>query len=117
MEPDLIGPQQRGSTSWSAKVTHGLQQLLQGVVVIDDVCREHVVVVAGEMGKVPLQVLTPGEGRHLGGVAAAALGVSQKVKGQIRQDVRQVGGCHPSPWTREEKNTQLRNRLDDTETL
>ncbi|KAG7238783.1 hypothetical protein INR49_030327, partial [Caranx melampygus] len=32
------------------------------------------------MGKVSLQVLTPGEGSHLRGVTGAALGVSQKVK-------------------------------------
>lgn len=65
-------------------MTHGLQQLLEAVVVIDYISCEHVVVVVGRVGKVSLKVLTPGKGSNLRGVAGAALGVSQEVKGQIR---------------------------------
>lgn len=66
-------------------------------MVIDYVRCEHVVVVVGRVGKVSLQVLTPGEGSNLRGVAGAAFGVPQKVKGQIRQDFRQISSCYPSP--------------------
>lgn len=66
-------------------------------MVVDHVSCEHVVVVVGRVGEVSVQVFTPGEGSDLRGVARAALGVSQKVEGQIRQDFWQVGGRNPSP--------------------
>lgn len=100
LEPDLVGPQQRRSAPWLAEVTHGFQQLFKEVVVIDDISCQHVVVVVGWGGKVSPQVLTPGKGSHLRGVEGPALGVPQKVKGQIGQDVRQVSSCHPSTWRR-----------------
>lgn len=95
LESHLVGPQQSRPTPRPAKMMHGLQQLLQVVMVIDHVGREDVVVVVRWEGKVSLQVLTPGQSRYLRGVAGSALGVPQKVKGQIRQDVWQVGGCDP----------------------
>lgn len=102
LEPNFVGPQQRCLTSWSAKVAHSFQQFLKAVVVIDHVCCKHVVVVERRVGEVSFQALTPGEGSHLRSVAGATLGVPQKVKGQIRQDVWQVSSCHPSTWKRVE---------------
>lgn len=113
LEPNLVGPQQRRSTSWSAKVTHGFQQLFEAVVMIDHISCEHVVVVVGWVGKVSFQVLTPDEGSHLRGVAGPALGVPQKVKGQIRQDVCQVSSCHPSTW---KKSSQRQGSNTDRKT-
>lgn len=100
LESDLVGPQQRRAAPRAAEVTHGAQQFLQTAVVIDHIGCEHIVVVVGRMGEIPLQVLTPAEGSHLRGVAGPPLGVSQEVKGQIGQDVWEVSGCHPSPWKR-----------------
>ena len=67
-------------------------------MVIDHVSCEDVVVVVGRVGEVSFQVLTPGEGGHLRGVAGATLGIPPKVEGQIRQYVRQVSSRHPSAW-------------------
>ena len=102
LEPNLVGPQQCCSTSWSAKVAHSFQQSLKAVVVIDHICCEHIVILVGRVGEVSFQVLTPGEGSHLGGVVSTALGILQKVKSQIRQDVWQVSSCHPGTWKRVE---------------
>lgn len=95
LESHLVGPQQSRPTSRPAKMTHGAQQLLQAAVVINHVGRQHVVVVVRREGEVSLQVLTPGERCHLWGVARPALSVPHQVKGQIRQDIWQVGGCDP----------------------
>lgn len=54
---------------------------------IDHISCKQIVVAVGRVGKVSLQVLTPGESGYLRGVEGAALGVPQQVKGQIRQDV------------------------------
>lgn len=99
LETDLVGPQQRCATPRPEEVTHGLQQLLQAAVVVDHVGRQHVVVPVGVVGEVSLQVPAPGKGDRLRAVATAAPGVSRKVESQIGQDVRQVGGSHPSTWT------------------
>lgn len=104
LEPDLVGPQQGCLTSWSAKVAHGFLQFFKAVVVIDHISCKHIVVVVGWVGEVSLQGLTPRKSSHLRGVAAPALGVPQKVKGQIRQDVWQVSSCHPSTWKSPQKN-------------
>lgn len=69
---------------------------------------QHVVIVTGSAGEVFLKVVTPGEGSHLGRVAAAALGVPREVKGQVGNDFWQVGGCYPGTWkTGHKGNSQL----------
>lgn len=97
-EADLVGPQHGGLAPRSAEVMHGPQQLLQTPVVVDHVSCQHVVVVEGLMGEIALQILTPGEGSHRGGVATAPFGVSHEIKCEIRQYVWQISGRHPSPW-------------------
>lgn len=106
LEADLVGPQQRCSTSWSAEVMHGFQQFLKAVVVINHIGCEHVVVVVGWVGEVSFECLTPGEGGHLRGVAGAAPCVPQEVEGQIRQDVREVSSRHPSTWSKYKPHRQ-----------
>lgn len=66
---------------------HSFQQFRKAVVVIDYISSKDVVVVVGWGGEISLQVLTPSQGCHLRRVAGAALGVPQKVEGQIRCNV------------------------------
>ena len=98
LEADLIGPQQCCRTSWVAEVTNRGQELFQAFMVIDHIRRQDVVVATAVAREVPVQVLAPGEGRHLRCVPGAAPGVPCEVKGQVGEDVGQVGGRDPGPW-------------------
>ena len=54
---------------------HGHQEFVQTIVVVDNICSQHIVIPEDGGREGALQVMTPRQSSHLRGVATAATGV------------------------------------------
>ena len=74
-------------STWTAKVSHGEQQLFQVVMVIHHVSRQHVVIAIDRSGVDAFHVRTPGQSCSLGSVPTAPSCVTEQVGSQVTYDL------------------------------
>lgn len=93
--PYCVGPDQ--DCARLAKMAHGGEQLIQKVMLVNHVCRQHNIVAISCTWEGPEQVIFPGQSFHLWCVLAEASRVVRQVAGQVVEDDCFVCRSHPGP--------------------